>query len=402
MDLGARFPKDKPVVIVGAGPGGLTAAQQLIEHGASVVVFDRDEIVGGIAQTGVYKGFRFDIGGHRFFTKVQVVLDLWRETLGAEFLRRPRLSRIYYNGRFFDYPLKPANALLNLGVLTSVQVLFSYLWIKVFPVRPEVSLEDWVSNRFGRKLFNIFFRTYTEKVWGIPCRTIGAQWAAQRIKGLSLRTAVMNALLGPLAQRRGTIKTLIDEFEYPRLGPGQMWEAFRARIEARGGVVRLRSRVRRLAHRNGQITAVDVDTPQGSVTHPVEHLISTMPIRELVNSLDPPAPAEVVAAADRLKYRDFLTVALIIDEADLFPDNWIYIHDGKVKVGRIQNFKNWSPDMVPDASKTCLGLEYFCNEGDELWTMDDRALVELGRRELAGIGGGGGVAVVVGCVVGIG
>jgi protoporphyrinogen oxidase len=383
-DSNSTGPKS-PVVIVGAGPAGLTAAYQLTRRGVSVTVYDQDSIVGGIAQTAEYKGFRFDIGGHRFFTKVKVVQDLWRSVLANDFIKRPRLSRIYYRGRFFDYPLKATNALTNLGIFTSVSVLVSYIWIKLFPIRPEVSFEDWVSNRFGRKLFNIFFKTYTEKVWGIPCKTIGAQWAAQRIKGLSLTTAVLNMLFGRFG-KKGQIKTLIDEFEYPRLGPGMMWEAFRDRVLEQGGRVEMRTRVQRLLHDTRLVIGVEIERDRKVRFQDASHVISTMPIRQLVHSLQPPAPAAVLAAADRLKYRDFITVALIIDDPDLFPDNWIYVHDDAVRVGRVQNFKNWSPEMVPDPNRTCLGLEYFCNEGDDLWTMNDADLVALAKRELAAIG----------------
>ncbi|MBI2833500.1 MAG: NAD(P)/FAD-dependent oxidoreductase [Acidobacteria bacterium] len=387
MTLNDRFPPDAPVVIVGAGPAGLTAAYELTRIEVPVLVFEQDSQVGGIARTVEYKGFRFDIGGHRFFTKVQIVRDLWRSTLGSDFLRRPRLSRIYYRGRFFDYPLKPFNALSNLGILTSTLVLLSYLWIKLFPIKPEVSLEDWVSNRFGRRLYRIFFKTYTEKVWGIPCHTIGAQWAAQRIKGLSLRTALVNMLFPRRSTRRGdTIKTLIDEFEYPRHGPGMMWDVFRRKVESAGGLVELDTAVIRLHHDGPHVTAVKIARNGAERLQATTHVISTMPIRHLVRALEPPAPPDVIAAADRLKYRDFVTVALIIDEESLFPDNWIYVHDDAVKVGRIQNFKNWSPDMVPDPRQTCLGLEYFCFEGDGLWSMRDADLIDLATRELTAIG----------------
>jgi protoporphyrinogen oxidase len=325
---------------------------------------------------------------------------MWRSILGAEFLKRPRLSRIYYRGRFFDYPLKPMNALTNLGIGTSVLVLLSYLWIKLFPIRPEVSFADWVSNRFGRRLYNIFFKTYTEKVWGIPCHTIGAQWAAQRIKGLSLRTAVMNMLFPGRQRGEGaTIKTLIEEFEYPRLGPGMMWEAFTEQVEAGGGKVELDTRVVRLLHERGSIRAVEVERGGERRHQAASHVISTMPVRHLVKSLWPAAPPDVVRAAEELKYRDFLSVALIIDERDVFPDNWIYIHDDAVKVGRIQNFKNWSPDMVPNPAQTCLGLEYFCFEGDDLWSMSDADLIALGTRELAHIGLVGPDRVIDGVVI---
>jgi len=372
-----------PVVIIGAGPAGLTAAYELVQRGEQPLVFDEDVRVGGLAQTATYKGFRFDIGGHRFFTKVQAVSDLWRRMLGAEFLRRPRLSRIYYHGHLFQYPLKPLNALVNLGVPTAVAVVASYLRAKIRPVRPEVSFEDWVSNRFGRTLYKIFFESYTEKVWGIPGREIRAQWAAQRIKGLSLRTAIVNMLK---RSRATDVKTLIGEFEYPRFGPGMMWETFQQRVESGGGRVQLGARVVGLEHDGQRISGIVVEQDGARLRQPASHVISTMPMRDLVRALDPKAPVEILAAAERLRYRDFLTVALVVDQSDVFPDNWIYVHETTVKVGRIQNFKNWSPEMVPDPSRTCLGLEYFCTEGDALWSLSDAELVSLGRFELAALG----------------
>jgi protoporphyrinogen oxidase len=385
-------------VIAGGGPAGLTAAWMLAKRGIRPLVLEQDSQVGGLARTAEYRGFRFDIGGHRFFTKVGVVQKLWRSMLGPEMLKRPRLSRIYYGGKFFDYPLKPMNALMGLGIGNACLVTLSYLWIRIKPIRPEVSFEDWVSNRFGRRLYRIFFKTYTEKVWGIPCNRIGAQWAAQRIKGLSLVTAVINMLFGGAKRGSKQIKTLIEEFEYPRLGPGMMWEAFRADIERMGGTVMLRAPLQRVEHDGKTITAIEYGTDTRERI-PVDRFVSTIPLRELIQKLSPPAPEPVLAAAGRLNYRDFLTIALIIDAPSLFPDNWIYVHDPRVKLGRIQNFKNWSPDMVPDPSKTCLGLEYFCFEGDGLWTMRDEDLVQLGTRELGLIGLLGGGKVVDGTVV---
>jgi protoporphyrinogen oxidase len=377
-----------PVVVIGAGPAGLTAALELAELGVPVLVIEANKRVGGLAQTVEYKGFRFDIGGHRFFTKVPAVRALWRSMLGADFLTRPRLSRILFDGKFFDYPLKPADALFNLGVFRSIAILASYLRVKVRPVDPEISFEDWVTNRFGRKLFRLFFKTYTEKVWGIPCRTISARWAAQRIQGLSLKIAVINMLAPWLNRRPGReVKTLVDEFEYPRLGPGMMWEAFAARIEGLGGSVLLNARVTAVSHDGHTVRGVEIeDADGGRLFQPASNVVSTMPLTHLVRSLGRSAPAAVQQATRHLKYRDFITVAVVVDRAELFPDNWIYIHDPSVKVGRIQNFKNWSADMVPDRSKTCLGLEYFCSASDDIASLSNTQLVELATSELEAIG----------------
>ena len=343
-------------------------------------------MVGGISRTARYQGYRFDIGGHRFFTKVRVVEDLWREILGDELLERPRLSRIYYRGHFFDYPLRPMNALLGLGPFEAVRIVASYAKVKLFPLPEERSFEQWVTNRFGRRLYELFFKSYTEKVWGMPCSEIGADWAAQRIKNLDLLTALKNTLLGQATRGGEVVTTLIDRFLYPRLGPGMMWERCQEDLAAAGTETMLGARVTRLAHDGGRILAVDVEEASGRRTVEADEVISSMPMRELVTCLDPPAPEEVRAAAERLRYRDFLTVALIVDRAELFPDNWIYVHSPEVRMGRIQNFKNWSPEMVPDPATTCLGLEYFVQQGDDLWTADDDALVDLGRRECARLG----------------
>ena len=373
-------------IVIGAGPAGLAAAHELSVLGRAATVLEKDDQVGGIARTVVYRGYRFDIGGHRFFTRAPSIQRLWEDVMGDDFLVRPRLSRIHYNDRFFHYPLKPVEALLGLGPLESLRILLSYLRARTFPIEDERSFEDWVVNRFGRRLFEIFFQTYTEKVWGRPCSEIGAEWAAQRIKNLDLVAAIRNALLGGRGDGE-LVTTLIDRFHYPRLGPGMMWERWTERLAGNGIEVRLGADVTRLQHDGRRVVAVGTRNPHGG-TGRVEgaHFISTMPIRELVHAMDPPPPAAVVAAADRLKYRDFLTVVLIVDVEELFPDNWIYIHSPDVRVGRIQNFKNWSPDMVPDAATTSLGLEYFVHEGDDLWSMPDDDLIALGARETARLG----------------
>ncbi|MFI5282763.1 MAG: NAD(P)/FAD-dependent oxidoreductase [Candidatus Dormibacterales bacterium] len=378
------------VVIMGAGPAGLTAAYELLKHEAGVTVLEKDpKQVGGLARTAEHAGYRFDIGGHRFFSKNQEVEDLWTEVLGPEMLARGRLSRIYYRGRFFAYPIKAANALWNLGPIEAVRCLASYARARLTPIKNPRSLEDWVRNQFGWRLYTIFFKTYTEKVWGISTKELSADWAAQRIKSLDLWLVIRNALLprrGP--RHRGEIvTTLIDKFRYPRLGPGQMWERVAQVCETAGYPVLLGREVVRVNHSAGLVRSVATRNAAGELEeHFGTDFISSIPIRELVAKLDPPAPAPVAQAAASLSYRDFITVALMIDRTALFPDNWIYVHDPSVKVGRMQNFKNWSPSMVPDETKTCLGLEYFCFEGDGLWTMEDAKLVEVARREVVQLG----------------
>ncbi len=376
------------VIIIGAGPAGLTAAYELSKTGTSTVVLEKDDVVGGLSRTINYRGYLFDIGGHRFFTKVKVIHDLWREILGDEdFCRRERLSRIYYNKVLFHYPLRVANTLRGMGLWNSLRILLSYVRAQLFPITPEDTLEAWVSNRFGRRLYRIFFKTYTEKVWGIPCSEISADWAAQRIKGLSLFTAVKNALLKQ-ANTGGsaTVTSLIDSFHYPRRGPGMMWDAAASFVRGCGNEILLNAAVRRIVHSENRVRALEVVIDGQSRTFEGTHFISSMPIRELVDRLDPSAPSEVQEAARSLNYRDFITVALIVDKEHVFPDNWIYVHDPSVKLGRIQNFKNWSPDMLPDRSKTCLGLEYFCFEGDGLWTMSNEELIMLAKTELKTLG----------------
>lgn len=378
---------DERVVIIGGGPAGLTAAYELSKAGRKTIVLEKDDIVGGIARTVNYKGYRFDIGGHRFFTKVKAVEDVWEEVLGDNFVERKRLSRIYYNSRFFYYPFKVTNAVFGLGVWNSFMIVVSYLKARAFPDLPEETFDKWVSNRFGKRLYELFFKTYTEKVWGIPCTEISAEWAAQRIKGLSLLEALKNALLqNKNRSPEDVIKTLIDSFHYPRLGPGMMWETVAEKITRDGGELVMNADVCRIHVSDGHVESITVRNGVVESELGGSHFISSMPVRELIGSIDPPPPDDVVKAANDLKYRDFLTVSLIIDTPSLFPDNWIYIHDPGVKLGRIQNFKNWSEEMVPDANKTCLGLEYFCFEGDGLWTMSDADLIELGKRELGMIG----------------
>lgn len=374
---------DNQVVIIGAGPAGLTAAYELLKEGIHSTVVEKDSVVGGLSRTVNYNGYHFDIGGHRFFTKVQVVDDMWHEVLGNDFLTRKRLSRIFYNNKFFNYPFNLTNALFGLGIWNSIMIVFSYLWAQVFPQKPEKTFDQWVSNRFGRRLYKIFFETYTEKVWGIPCNEISAEWAAQRIKGLSLLKAIKNTLIKEqTGNKQQVVKTLIDSFKYPKFGPGMMWEKVTDTLNRDGSRVLLNSDVSKIYINNNSVEKIEIIKNGHKKEIPGNNFISSMPIRELIQKFDPPVPDEILQAANDLKYRDFLTVSLVVKKKEVFPDNWIYIHDPNVEVGRIQNFKNWSEDMVPEEEKTCLGLEYFCFEGDGLWSMDDRDLIELGKKEL--------------------
>jgi protoporphyrinogen oxidase len=376
------------IVCIGAGPAGLTAAYLLAKQGVAVTVLEQDPFyVGGISRTATYKGFCFDIGGHRFFSKSAQVNALWTELLEKDFLDRPRKSRIYYRGKLFDYPLRAFDALSKLGLLEAMRCVLSYLKVKLVPAGEDRTFEQWVTRRFGTRLFQIFFKTYTEKVWGMKCSEISADWAAQRIKGFSLVKAIWYAILPQRTSAPGgqVIKTLINSFRYPRRGPGMLWEEAARRVGAMGGRVLMGQRVSRLS-RDGAGWSVVTSAADGSEQRiACDHVISSMPMRELVAALEPGAAGPLVQAAQDLRYRDFLTVALIVKDRDLFDDNWIYIHEPHVKVGRIQNYKSWSPEMVPDASLNCYGLEYFCFEGDGVWAASDEELIRLASEELVAL-----------------
>ncbi len=388
---------DARVGIIGGGPAGLTAAYLLSKNGVPATLFETDpNYLGGISRTVRHNGFHFDIGGHRFFSKSQRVEDLWTEILGPDLLVRPRSSRIYYRGKFYSYPLKAFEALRKLGLVEAGLCAASYMQARLRPHPDPKSLQDWVTNEFGERLFRIFFKTYTEKVWGVDCREISADWAAQRIKGLSLGSAIANALMPERLRRKKSIKTLIESFRYPRQGPGMLWERCGEKIRAFGGEIRLGQHITRCAlGRDGRWT---VATPTSDVLA-CDHVISSAPIRELVASLQPAPSQKACQAASHLKYRDFVTVALMVRDSGDITDNWIYIHDAAVKAGRVQNYKSWSPEMVPDPALACYGLEYFCNEGDETWTAADADLIALAKQEIDAIGIVRAADIIDGCVV---
>jgi protoporphyrinogen oxidase len=399
------------VFIIGAGPAGLTASYLLTKEGVSTTVIEADPFyVGGISRTVNYKNFLFDIGGHRFFSKSKEVVELWKEILPNDFISRPRLSRIYYDGKYYSYPLKAFEALTNLGIIESALCVLSFMYKQAFPNENPETFHEWVANQFGERLFSIFFKTYTEKVWGMSCDEISADWAAQRIKGLDLWSAMANALrksvLPAKAGKESTqsgdgtiIKTLIESFEYPRRGPGMMWEAAAATIKAGGGKIHMGTSLDGLFYdASSMLWNIGAKTVACEIkTFTAKHVISSAPIQQLIGSINPPPVCK--HAADKLRYRDFLTVALVVEKPDLFPDNWIYVHEPRVKVGRIQNYRSWSPEMVPDEKLACLGLEYFCFEGDGLWSSTDAELIALARKELTKIGLAADHEVRDGCVM---
>jgi protoporphyrinogen oxidase len=377
---------DHEVVVIGAGPAGLTAAFEFHKHGIASTVLEADDMVGGISRTAQRDGWRFDIGGHRFFTKVQPVEDLWHEILpDEEFLMRPRKSRIFYNGKYFDYPLKAFNALSNLGPVEAVLCVASYARARIRPPKDQSNYENWLVARFGWRLYRTFFKTYTEKLWGVPVSEMPSDWAAQRVKGLTLGNAIVNAVLPKRNQK--DITSLIEEFQYPKYGPGQMWEVCGDKIVAEGSTVQLETTVTTVNHTGGRATSVVATAADGTTTeHPCTSVISSMPISHLLEAMSPPPPAEVTAAAADLRYRDYMIVALAMpDELVDFDDNWLYIHDPKVRTMRIQNFGSWSPYMVKEGRNT-LGLEYTVWEGDEEWNADDDWLIERAKQELEQLG----------------
>ena len=397
---------DAELFVIGAGPAGLTAAYCMSKETPSVIVVEKDPgYVGGISRTVHYKNFLFDIGGHRFFSKAKEVVDLWKEILPDDFIERPRLSRIYYGGKYYSYPLNAFEALSNLGLVNSAACMLSFGYAKASPIKDPQTFHDWVRNQFGEKLFSIFFKTYTEKVWGMSCDEISADWASQRIKGLDLGVAVMNGLKRALKRKGGTksgsgpvVKTLIESFQYPRKGPGMMWDAATRKIRERGGKVLMGRDLTQLAFDTEKnVWRIQAATAEGGrEDYTAHHVISSVPMRELVEKIKPQPSS--IRYAQQLRYRDFLTVALMVRKADLFPDNWIYIHDPSVKVGRVQNFGSWSPEMVP-AGMSCLGLEYFCFEGDNLWNSEDADLIMLAKKEIGKIGLISQDDVVDACVV---
>ena len=372
------------ILILGAGPAGMGCAHRLAQHGCAPSIIEREEEAGGLCRTLNFHGYLFDIGGHRFLTKSVEVNELWKDVMGDDLLHVKRLSRIYYRKRFFQYPLSFMNTFWNLGPLESARCIASYAWCKTTRLADESTYEGWIVNRFGRRLYDIFFKTYTEKVWAVPCDNLSARWAQQRIRGLSLRVALRQAL----GSNRQAPKTLAEEFLYPRTGPGEFYHRFMERIAARGGRFAFGKTVTGIRHDERRVIGVDTKDRRGGIEErwPVEQLFSSLPLPLLVKLLRPHAPEPVRTAAERLSFRSFIVVNVILDQANVFRDQWIYVQSPEVQMGRIQNYKNWSPAMVADARKTSLGLEYFCTEGDALWSMNDVDLIHVALEELERIG----------------
>ena len=367
------------ILIIGAGPAGLTAAWEAEKQNTKTIILESDSVVGGISRTVEKNGWKFDIGGHRFFTKVDEVYEIWDEILDeGDFLLRPRMSRIYYNKKFFDYPLKPFNALSNLGIFEAIRCVLSYVAVRIRPPKNQNNFENWVAARFGWRLYNIFFKTYTEKVWGVEATKIGADWASQRIKSLSLGKAIINAFRGDNSGE--VVTTLIDKFKYPKYGPGMMWETAKEKLEESGHKIIFNAKVTNIQKNNsGYLVTVN-----DNEIFECEYILSSMPLAHLPQTVENEKNQYVTDAGKNLNFRDFLTVALVVEEKYSFPDNWIYIHDPDVRVGRVQNYGSWSPYLVKDG-KTCLGLEYFVNVNDDLWDMKNEDLITLASKELANL-----------------
>lgn len=376
----------KTVLIIGAGPAGLTAGYELAKKGFKVTMLERDSIVGGISRTIKYKGFRFDLGGHRFFTKNKEIEQWWQNILHEDFLTRPRLSRWYYRKKFFDYPIKPLELLGVFGIVDSMKIALSYAKAKIKPIIPEISVADWCINNFGHYLAKPFFIDYNLKLWGVHPRYLSKDFTSQRVKGISFMSALKDALKKSLGIKDNNIKSLIEQFKYPKYGPGMMWEQVAKLIEARNGKVLTEWKVVKIKHKNGKIVSVTAQKGKKNKEFKADYVLSTMPLKELIFALEPKPSQDVLDAAKFLSFRDFITVALMIDQPKTVPDTWVYTHDEGMKPIRVQIFKNWSPYMVPDASKSCIGFEYVCNEGDELWSMSREKLIEQAKQDLKRLG----------------
>lgn len=374
-------------VIIGAGPAGLAAGYELTKNGQKVLIIEKENTVGGLCRTVDYRGYKFDFGGHRFFTKNAEVQEFWQEILGDDLLTRPRLSRIYYRQKFFAYPVKLGDALIKLGLKESFLIGLSLLAVRLkrlWQQRKEITFEDWVVNRFGERLFNHFFKSYTEKLWGISVKELGADWAAQRMKDLSLWQLFKSVIF---KTKEGQVKSLIEKFQYPKFGPGLFYENVVEKNKEMGGEIRLNKCLFKIIHEGEIIKKIIVKDQAGNLEEiEANNFISSVPLNSLLKMLEPTPPSEIMSLGDKMRFRAFFDVCLIVNKKNVCPDNWLYIHEPEVRLLRVQNFKNWSPFMTADDNKTPLGAEYVCWPNDELWQMKDGDLIQLAIRELEKIG----------------
>lgn len=374
------------VLIIGAGPAGISCAYELAKENISSLLIEKESFAGGICRTIDYQGFKFDIGGHRFFSRSKAINNLWHYVLGEEFLSRRRKSRIFFNDNFFTYPLKLPEAALKIGLPRSLFIFADYLKAQFsFPKNNDDNFQDWIIKRFGRRLFELFFKSYTEKVWGISCKEISSEWAEQRIEGMSLFSLLKKSLLG-MKQRE--LKTLLDSFYYPKYGAGQMYERMLEIALQNGARVKYNCEPQKIEIEDNRVINVALkDKPGGVSKVDVDYLVSSMPLSEIFPLFAPQAPREVLSAAEKLRYRSLINVGLIIKADSFLTDQWIYINDYGFKAARMQIYKNWSPYMgTQDKNLINLGMEYFCLKGDELWNSDDNALINLAKNELKKIG----------------
>lgn len=371
----------KKVVIIGAGPAGLAAGHKLCGLGVETIILEKDAQVGGLSRTIRYKRHYFDIGGHRFYTNNKEVFSWWQNILKEDFRKIARKSRIYYQKTFFDYPLSIFNVLFNIGLLNALAIVASYLKSRFLPRARENNLEKWMTNHFGKRLYEIFFKEYTQKVWGMPCVKLSADWAGKRIKGLSLFVAVRNAFF---SSRGNKVKTLLKEFYFPRLGAGMMYEAAAVNIIAKGGKLYLHTEVVQIRHDWNKIIAVACKDSRTGKNFDLEgsDFCSSMPLTLFVSRMNPLPGKDILEMCKKLRYRSLVMAYFIVKRKDLAPDNWIYVHSPNVLVARIQNFGRWSPEMVADPNTSSLGLEYFCDEGDQFWLRPDKSILETAAGEL--------------------
>lgn len=382
------MPEDKKkIAIIGTGPSGLSAAWELMEKGNEALILEQEEFIGGLCRTFDYRGYKFDLGGHRFFTKQPEVEKFWQDLMGDDFMTRNRLSRIYYHKKFFAYPIKLGDAFAKLGIWESFLIGLSLMGSRLRRIGKhdkEITFEDWVVNRFGRRLFNHFFKSYTEKLWGISVKELGADWAAQRMKDLSLLTILKTFIIKP---KHGQVKSLIEKFQYPKYGPGMFYERLAEKLQERGAEIKLQHKVIKISHEGESVKSITVKNNLGQEEEIIsDFYLSSMPLTAMLKAMSPAPPAEIMALAEKMRFRSFFDVCLIINKPEMFPDNWIYVHEPEVSLIRVQNFKNWSPFMVPDASKTNIGAEYVCWDTDELWLKSDEELIKLAVKELELVG----------------